>query len=160
MLNDAEALFLARRDQGLRAEARATTLQASAGIAIGLAFTGAAFLLDPNKVADRGWRIALTVFLAALLGCLGMTGYLATRATVVLLGYREADAGEIVSRASRPDLEASGLRAISLRRLAEDNYYFSQFKWSAPGFEDTRICPGKSGVRVLRSAAERILSHA
>jgi hypothetical protein len=66
MVLEAEGLYAARRDQVIRAEARASTLQASAGVAIGLALTGAAFLVDPTKVANRQWRIALTVVFVAL----------------------------------------------------------------------------------------------
>ena len=99
MLAEAEALFAARRDQVVRAEARATTLQASTGVAIGLALTGAAFLVDPTKVANRDWRIALTVALVALLACLGMAGYLANRATAKILTWYGPRVKDIVGRA-------------------------------------------------------------
>jgi hypothetical protein len=49
---------------------------------VGLVLTGTAFLLDPTKVADRGWRLALTVVIAALLTSLAMAGYLARLAHV------------------------------------------------------------------------------
>jgi hypothetical protein len=128
MLGEAEALFAARRDQVVRAEARATTLQASAGVAIGLALTGAAFLLDPTKVASRPWRIALTVVLAGLLGCLGMAGYLANRATAKILTWYGPRISEIVNRAEMPVAEACWARAIALLRCYEWNRYFSNFK--------------------------------
>ena len=64
----------ATEEQALRAETRATTLQASAGVAIGLALTGAAFLVDPTKVSDRYWRLAPTIVFAALRAC-GLSGY-------------------------------------------------------------------------------------
>jgi hypothetical protein len=128
LLAEAEALFAARRDQVIRAEARATTLQASAGVAIGLALTGAAFLVDPTKVADRPWRIALTVVFVALLGCLAMAGYLANRATAKILTYYGPRISDIVSRAEMPVAEACWSRAVALLRYYEWNRYFSNFK--------------------------------
>jgi hypothetical protein len=128
LLVEAESLFDARQDQALRAESRATTLQASAGVAIGLALTGAAFLVDPAKVADRPWRLALTGVFAGLLSCLGMAGYLANRATAKLLPYSRPDQRGIVKRASLSDPEARRARAVSLLDSANENLYFSTFK--------------------------------
>ncbi len=128
MLAEAEALFAARRDQVIRAEARATTLQASAGVAIGLALTGAAFLVDPTKVADRAWRIVLTVVFVALLACLGMAGYLANRATAKILTYYGPRISDIVKRANMPIAEACWSRAVVLLKYYEWNRYFSNFK--------------------------------
>jgi hypothetical protein len=128
LLSEAEALFDTRRDQALRAEARATTLQGSVGIALGLVLTGTAFLLDPTKVADRGWRLALTVVIAALLTCLAMAGYLATRATVKLLRYIRPGPEAALARATMNDVEAHRDRALSLLISYEENGYFSSFK--------------------------------
>ena len=126
--SEAEALFAFRREQALRAEARATTLQGSVGIAVGLVLTGTAFLLDPTKVADRGWRLALTVVVAALLACLAMAGYLATRATVKLLPYWKPTSKAAIARAGMTDVGAYRNRALSLLRMSEANSYFSNFK--------------------------------
>jgi hypothetical protein len=128
MLAEAEALYAARRDQVVRAEARATTLQASAGIAIGLALTGAAFLVDPSKVASRDWRIALAVVLVALLACLGMAGYLANRATATILTWYGPRVGDIFHRAEMPIAEACWSRAVALLNNYEWDRYFSNFK--------------------------------
>jgi hypothetical protein len=128
LLHEAEALFAARRDQALRAESRATTLQASAGVAVGLALTGAAFLIDPTKVADRPWRLALTVVLALMLCCLGMAGYLANRASAKLLNYWQPSPSQIVRRASEPEPQSSRDRALSLLECYAGNYYFVRFK--------------------------------
>ena len=128
MLLEAEGLYAARRDQVIRAEARATTLQASAGVAIGLALTGAAFLVDPTKVANREWRIALTVVLVALLTCLGMAGYLANRATAKILTWYGPRVSDIVDRVDMPIAEACWRRAVALLKCYEWDRYFSNFK--------------------------------
>jgi hypothetical protein len=127
-LAEAEALFAARRDQVVRAEARATTLQASAGVAIGLALTGAAFLVDPTKVADRAWRFALTIVFVALLACLGMAGYLANRATAKILTYYGPRISDVVERAHMPISDACWSRGVALLKYYEWNRYFSNFK--------------------------------
>jgi hypothetical protein len=128
LLKEAEDLSAARLDQAWRAEARATTLQAAAGIAIGLAFTGAAFLIDPDKVADQFWRVAFSVVLALVLCCLGMAGYLASRATARGLAYCVPTPEDIRKRSSMTELVASRDRAVQLLEHYKCNYYFSHFK--------------------------------
>jgi hypothetical protein len=128
LLAEAEAMFVARREQAVRAETRATTLQASAGIAIGLALTGAAFLVDPTKVADRPWRIALAVVFAMLLLCLGMAGYLANRATTRLLTFNAPEPPEMLRRASMKPIDAAWSRSLDLLRFRDENLYFIAFK--------------------------------
>lgn len=128
LLEEAEGVFAERRDQALRAEARATTLQAAAGIAIGLALTGAAFLVDPMKVSDRYWRLGLTVVFAALLLCLGMAGYLANQATAKLLTYARISPSSVLLRAGMAHEEACRDRAAMLLVSARENLYFSVYK--------------------------------
>jgi hypothetical protein len=128
ILDEAENLYTSRRDQALRAESRATTLQASAGVAIGLVFTGGAFLLDPTKVADRPWRIVLTVVLALLLFCLGMAAYLANRATTKILIFAQPQPSGLVKRASMTTTDARWDRAMLLLHSADKNSYFTNFK--------------------------------
>lgn len=128
ILDEAQSLFAARREQALRAEARATTLQASAGIAIGLALTGGAFLVDPEKVANPWWRLGLALVLALLLCCLGMAGYLASRATATLLRYWAPTPDQTRGRASMSAADAARDRAMGLLECVDRNYYFSNFK--------------------------------
>jgi hypothetical protein len=128
LLAEAEDLYAARLAQAHRAETRATTLQASAGIAIGLVLTGAAFLIDPAKVADRQWRIALTVVLALALFCLGIAGYLASRATAKVLGFCVPTPDDVQMRASMTEAQANRHRAVQLLKHYNCNFYFSHFK--------------------------------
>jgi hypothetical protein len=106
-------LFDARRDQALRAEARATTLQGSVAIAIGLTWNRSAFLLDPAKVQDRAWRIALGDGFAALLVCLATTGYVTSRATIKVLPYAQPTVDQVMRRGCVSREESDRDRALS-----------------------------------------------
>jgi hypothetical protein len=164
MLDEAEGLFAARRDQALRAEARATTLQASAGIAIGLVLTGSAFLIDPTKVADRPWRLVLTAVLAALLGCLAMAGYLANRATTKILSYAAPSPGAVLARAAT-EADPRHKRAIYLLIATNQNFYFSNFKiqqvkMAGFWFRAALACFGVFSLLLMIYAALGPLPHA
>ena len=52
------------------AESRATSLQSTVSIAASLVVAGGALLVDPTKIDDRGWRIALLIALGMTLLCL------------------------------------------------------------------------------------------
>ena len=70
LLSEAQELYATRRERAQSAESRAATLQGAVGVAAGLILTGANFVIDPARVADRTWRVILAGCLAALLLCL------------------------------------------------------------------------------------------
>lgn len=90
-------------------------------MATGLVLTGAAFLLDPTKIADRPWRLALTIVLAALLASLGMAGYLANRATAKILTYWAPSPKRVLQRATLRTPDARRQRAFDLLKYTNEN---------------------------------------
>jgi hypothetical protein len=85
-------------------------------------------LLDPAKISDRGWRIAVTIALSALVCCLGMAAYLATRTTLHLLNYRGPGQRDAVQRAGMRAQCAARHRATMLLYYTYYNAHFSSFK--------------------------------
>lgn len=76
---------VARRDERIAtAEAKATTLLGTVAIAASLIIAGSGLILDPGKVADA-WRRVLMLIVLALLICLLMCGYTASRALLQVL---------------------------------------------------------------------------
>jgi hypothetical protein len=70
----------------------------------------------------------LTVFLAALLFCLGMAGYLANRATAKLFTYRQPSPKQVLGRAGMSEAQAQWERGVALLDFVGKNTYFSAFK--------------------------------
>lgn len=85
-------------------------------------------MLDPSRVADRTWRVALAGCLAALLVCLVLSGWLATRANLKFFTWARPQAAPILRRASQDVAEATRDRAIDLTAYANANYYVAAFK--------------------------------
>lgn len=81
-LQEARSIYDHRSARLARVESRATTLQATVGIAATLVVAAAAVLLDRNKVTDDTARYALATLAFLLVLALVMTGVFAARATL------------------------------------------------------------------------------
>jgi hypothetical protein len=100
------------------AERRATTLQGTVAIAASLVVAGAGLLLDPSKVSNRDWRIALLIILAAVLGCLIGCAWRALAVTGRMFEFEQPGPERIHLRAKAPGLKARTFRAAELLRAA------------------------------------------
>jgi hypothetical protein len=81
-LQEARSIYDHRDARLARVESRATTLQATVGIAATLVLATGALLLDPKKVTDDGARYALAGLGFLLILTLVVTGWFAARATL------------------------------------------------------------------------------
>jgi hypothetical protein len=79
---------------------------------------GAGFLLDSTKIADRGWRIALLILLAAFLACLLGCAWRALAVTGRIFEFEQPGPERIHLRAKSKGTEAQIFRAAELLRAA------------------------------------------
>jgi hypothetical protein len=122
LLDEARAIYETRDARLARIEARATTLQATVGIATALMLAAASVVLDSNKVAE-GWRDVLAVVLVCLIACLVLSGWHATRATLKQFERDRLRSRDAVERPRHTDgyCEQQKSRAIDLLGAANDN---------------------------------------
>jgi hypothetical protein len=112
---DAQAVYEQRDARLARIDNRATTLQATVGIATALVFAAAGVILDPSRV-DESWRWLFAVPLAAVVILFLATGYLAAQASLT----RE--------RRDFPTVGESHDRVMALR--SECAAHAAQYKWA------------------------------
>jgi hypothetical protein len=119
---EAQSIYDTRDARLARIETRATTLQATVGIATALMVAAAGVVLDSNKVTG-GWRDVFAIFLAVLIFSLVMTGWHATRATLKELERDRLRSREAVTRPERTSGYPEQLksRAIDLIAAANEN---------------------------------------
>jgi hypothetical protein len=124
LLDEARAIYETRDARLARIEARATTLQATVGIATALMLAAASVVLDSNKVAE-GWRDVLAVVLVCLIACLVLSGWHATRATLKQFERDRLRSRDAVERPRHTDgyCEQQKSRAIDLLAAANENAY-------------------------------------
>ena len=113
VLADAQAVYEQQDARLTRIDNRATTLQASVGIATALVFAAAGVILDPNRI-DEGWQLAFALPLALVVILFLATGYFAAQASLT----RE--------RRDFPTVGESRFRVMALPSAA----YASQYKWA------------------------------
>lgn len=118
VLADAQAVYEQQDARLARIDNRATTLQATVGIATALVFAAAGVILDPSRVAE-GWRWLFAVPLAAVVILFLATGYLAAQASLT----RE--------RRDFPTVGESHDRVMALRSECAANA--AQYKWAQAG---------------------------
>jgi hypothetical protein len=115
VLADAQAVYEQQDARLARIDNRATTLQATVGIATALVFAAAGVILDPNRV-DEGWRWLFAVPLAAVVILFLATGYFAAQASLT----RE--------RRDFPTVGEGHDRVMALR--SKSAAQAAQYKWS------------------------------
>jgi hypothetical protein len=102
ILAEAEALFAEPQDRIDGVERRATSLQGSVAIAATLTLAGGGLIIDPSKVTDDGWRVALAVGVGLVVVLLVFTGMRAHTATNRRFSFRApADSAELMDRAAK-----------------------------------------------------------
>lgn len=117
-LAEAQAIFDEAAGRIESAERRATTLQGTVAIAASLVVAFAGFLLDPAKIADRGWRIALLIVLAAFLGSLIGCAWRALAVTGRMFEFEQPGPERIHLRAKSKGTLAQTFRSAELLRAA------------------------------------------
>jgi hypothetical protein len=122
LLEEAHSIYDTRDARLARIESRATTLQATVGIATALMVAAAGVVLDSNKVTGA-WRDLFAVLLAALIFSLVMTGFHATRATLKNLERDRLRSRDAVTRPAHTSgyPEQVKARAIDLIAAANEN---------------------------------------
>jgi uncharacterized membrane protein len=129
LLDEAQGVANRRAERVDQAEQKATTLLGTVAIAAGLVAAGAGFVLDPNKVTDESWRRVLMLAIVALLVCLLVCGYVASRALIKVFKWSRPQTREALTRAHGADAATVTLaRAVDLLFRAGQNLYVADFK--------------------------------
>jgi hypothetical protein len=115
VLADAQAVYEQQDARLARIDNRATTLQATVGIATALVFAAAGVILDPRRI-DESWRWLFAMPLAAVVILFLATGYFAAQASLT----RE--------RRDFPTVGKSHDRVKALR--SECAAHAAQYKWA------------------------------
>lgn len=118
ILEEAQAIFDETSSRIDSAERRATTLQGTVAIAASLVVGGAGLLLDPSKISDRYWRIALLVPLAGFLASLICCAWRALAVTGRMFAFEQPGPERIYLRAKAPGVKAQTFRAGELLRAS------------------------------------------
>lgn len=100
------------------AESRATSLQSTVSIAASLVVAGGALLVDPTKIHDRGWRIALLIALGMTLLCLIGCAWRALAVTGRMFQFEQPGPERIFLRAQLTGPRAQTFRAAELLRAS------------------------------------------
>jgi hypothetical protein len=128
LLDEAQDIFDTGQADVVRAEGRATTLQGVVGIAMGLSVSGAGLILNSDVLTRPAWQLTMTAGLAALLFCLGMCGFVASRASSRLLPWNRPSRTGALRRAAKSSMEADRDLAAELIFFAARNEYAHAYK--------------------------------
>ncbi len=118
VLEEAQAIFEETSNRVESTERRATTLQGTVSIAAFLLVAGAGLLLDPSRITDRSWRIALIALLATVLASLIACAWRALAVTGRMFEHEQPGPERIFVRAKMPGLAAQAFRAAELLRAS------------------------------------------
>jgi hypothetical protein len=118
ILDEAQSIFDETLSRIESAERRATTLQGTVAIAASLVVAGAGLMLDPSKVAGRGWRIVLVIILAGFVGSLIGCAWRALAVTGRMFEFEQPGSERIHLRAKEIGPHARTFRAAELLRAA------------------------------------------
>jgi hypothetical protein len=127
-LAEAQALFDEPFTRSDGIERRATTLQGAVTIAASFALAGGALLLDTDKIAAQGWRVALVIPYAVTIVSLLACGLRALRATSRVLVWHYPHPEGVLKRVELTDDEAHIARAAELLYCAGRNQATVRYK--------------------------------